>query len=84
MSTVQVRKNIHDDGYEGSSMHKAGGRLNDTYELLNLRALELTPVNKIYIFHCVGKIFVEIQKPPPPPPPPPHTHTHTQDPKAIV
>ena len=41
----------------------AGGRLKNTYELLNLRALKFPPVNKIYIFQCMGKIFcVEFQR----------------------
>ena len=50
------------------------GRFKNTYELLNLRALNFSAVNKIYIFQCMGKIFcVEFQRviPPPPPPPPP-------------
>ena len=29
----------------------------NTYELLNLRARKLSPVNKIYIFQCMSKIF---------------------------
>ena len=31
--------------------------LKNTYELLNLRTLKYLPVNKIYIFQCIGKIF---------------------------
>ena len=35
----------------------------NTYELLNLRALKFSPVNKIYIFQCMGKIFrLEFQR----------------------
>ena len=34
-----------------------GGRFKNTYELLNLRALKFSPVEKIYIFQCMGKIF---------------------------
>ena len=34
-----------------------GGRFKNTYELLNLGALKLSPVNKIHIFQCMGKIF---------------------------
>ena len=35
----------------------------NTYELLNLRALKFSLVNKIYIFQCMGKIFcVEFQR----------------------
>ena len=30
----------------------------NTYEFLNLRALKLSPLNKINIFQCMGKIFV--------------------------
>ena len=40
-----------------------GGRFKNTYELLNLRALKFSPVNKIHIFQCMGKIFcVEFQR----------------------
>ena len=40
-----------------------GGRFNNTYELLNLRALKFSPVKKIHIFQCMGKIFcVEFQR----------------------
>ena len=40
-----------------------GGRFKKTYELLNLRALKFSPVNKIHIFQCMGKIFcVEFQR----------------------
>ena len=37
--------------------HITGGRFKKTYELLNLRALKISPVNKIHIFQCMGKIF---------------------------
>ena len=41
----------------------SGGRFKNTYELLNLRALKFSPVNKIHIFQCMGKIFcVEFQR----------------------
>ena len=41
----------------------SGGRFKNTYGLLNLRALKFSPVNKIYIFQCIGKIFyVEFQR----------------------
>ena len=41
-----------------------GGRFKNTYELLNLRALKISPVNKIHIFQCMGKIFcVEFEIP---------------------
>ena len=43
-----------------------GGRFKNTFELLNLRALNYSPVNKIHIFQCMGKIFcVEFQRYPP-------------------
>ena len=39
------------------------GHFKNTYELLNLRALKFSPVNKIHIFQCMGKIFcVEFQR----------------------
>ena len=42
---------------------KSGGRFNNTYELLNLRALKFSPVDKIRIFQCMGMIFcVEFQR----------------------
>ena len=35
----------------------------NTYELLNIRVFKFSPVNKLYIFKCMGKIFcVEFQK----------------------
>ena len=38
-------------------------RFKETYELLNLKALKISPVNKIHIFQCMGKIFcVEFQR----------------------
>ena len=42
---------------------RPGGRFKNTYELLNLRALKFSYVNKIHIFQCMGKIFcVEFQR----------------------
>ena len=39
------------------------GRFNNTYELLNLRALKFSPVDEIRIFQCMGMIFcVEFQR----------------------
>ena len=39
------------------------GHLKNTYELLNLRALKFSPMNKINHFQCLGKIFcVEFQR----------------------
>ena len=32
----------------------SGGRFKNTYELLNLRALKFSYVNKIHIFQCMG------------------------------
>ena len=40
-----------------------GGRFKNTFELLNIRALKFSVVNKIHIFQCMGKIFcVEFQR----------------------
>ena len=40
-----------------------GGRFKNTYELLNLRALNFSPANKIHKFQCMGMIFcVEFQR----------------------
>ena len=40
-----------------------GGRFKKAYELLNLRALKFSPLDKIHIFQCMGKIFcVEFQR----------------------
>ena len=36
---------------------RSGGRFKNTYELLNLRALKFSPMNKICIFQCMGIIF---------------------------
>ena len=50
----------------GTSQGMSGGpwgRFKNTYELLNLRALKFSYVNKIHIFQCMGKIFcVEFQR----------------------
>ena len=35
----------------------SGGHFKNTYELLNKSALKFSPVNKIHLFHCMGKIF---------------------------
>ena len=35
----------------------SGGGVKNMYELLNLRALKFSPVNKIHIFQCIGKIY---------------------------
>ena len=41
----------------------SGERCENTYELLHLRALKLSPVNKSYIFPCMGKILcLEFQR----------------------
>ena len=34
-----------------------GERFKNTYELLDLKALKYSYVNKIHIFQCMGKIF---------------------------
>ena len=50
---------IHIDSY----YCKPGGRFKNTYELLNLRALKFSYMNKIHIFQCMDKIFcVEFQR----------------------
>ena len=42
-----------------------GGHFNNTYELLNLRALKISKLHKNHIFQCMGKIFcVEFQRVP--------------------
>ena len=44
---------------------RGGCRVKNAYELLNLRALKFSPMNKIHIFQCMGKIFyVEFQRAP--------------------
>ena len=45
------------------SFCEPGGHFKNTYELLNLRALKFSPVDKIHIFQCMGEIFcVEFQR----------------------
>ena len=47
----------------GPILVETGGRFKNTYELLNVRALKFSPVNRIHIFQCMGKIFcVEFQR----------------------
>ena len=42
-----------------------GGRFNNAYELLHLRALKISMLYKTHIFQCMGKIFwVEFQRVP--------------------
>ena len=42
---------------------ESGGHFKNIYELLNLRALKFSPVNKIHIFQYMGKLFcVEFQR----------------------
>ena len=42
-----------------------GGRFKNAIELLNLRALKISMLNKSHIFQCMGKIFcVEFQRVP--------------------
>ena len=51
------------DALAPSITRPPGGRFKNTYELLNLRALKFSYVNKIHIFQCMGKIFcVEFQR----------------------
>ena len=46
----------HNKSQQSASL-VSGGRFKNTYELLYLRALKFSTVDKIYIFQCVGKIF---------------------------
>ena len=49
----------------GLLVSSSGGRFKKAYELLNLRALKISPVNKMNIIHCMDKIFcVEFQREP--------------------
>ena len=46
-----------------SRLVEAGGRFNNAYELLTLRALKISMFHKRFIFQCMGKIFcVEFQR----------------------
>ena len=46
-----------------AQLTRSWGRFKNTYELLNLRALKFSHLNKIHIFQCMGKIFcVEFQR----------------------
>ena len=41
------------------------GRFKYAYKLINLRALEVSHLNRLHIFHCKGKIFsIEFQRVP--------------------
>ena len=54
-------------GGGGGGCGGVGGccRVKNAYELLNLRALKFSPMNKIHIFQCMDKIFyVEFQRAP--------------------
>ena len=47
----------------GGHCDRTGGRFKNTYELLNLRALKFSYVNRIHICQCMGEIFcVEFQR----------------------
>ena len=39
---------------------RAGGRFKNAYELLNLRALQISMLYKNHIFQCMGKIFCDL------------------------
>ena len=45
------------DGFQWKEHGITGERFKNTCELLDLRALKFSPVNKIYIFQCTGRIF---------------------------
>ena len=56
----QVTMDINDFSYD---FNWPVCHFKNTYELLNLRALKCSPVNKIFILQCMGKIFcVEFQR----------------------
>ena len=52
----------HENHIDLFQLHLPGvatrGRFRNTYELLHLRALKFSPVNKIHIFQCMGMIFL--------------------------
>ena len=58
----------HTEHTKNTSMcsgENTGGRFNNAYELLNLRALKISMLYKSHIFQCMGKIFcVEFQRVP--------------------
>ena len=57
----QLNLHTHLSGWDNRWPEKLlwgpGGRFKNTSELLNLRALKFSLVNKIHIFQCMGKIF---------------------------
>ena len=56
---------LHDADFRGIVHNNPGGRFKNTFELLNIRALIFSVVNKIHILQCMGKIFcVEFQRVP--------------------
>ena len=51
--------------FKGVDIHYQGGHFKNAHELLNLKVLKFSPVNKIHIFQCMGKIScVEFQRVP--------------------
>ena len=48
----------HKRKYECPGGGGGGWGVQNPYELLNLRALKFSTVNKIYIFQCMSNIFV--------------------------
>ena len=61
---MRVQCLIHSySGSKETQRLELGGPFKNTYELLNLRALQFSLVNKIHIFQCMGKIFcMEFQR----------------------
>ena len=53
----KLRKNPRNKLFSIAYQSRGLGCFKNTYELLNPRALKFSLVNKIHIFHCMGKIF---------------------------
>ena len=50
-------------GWDLTTLQGTRERFKKAYKILNLRALKFSPVNKMHIFQCMGKIFcVEFQR----------------------
>ena len=63
VSCLMVHNETEDTEIVQLWMWWSGGRFRNTYELLNLRALKFSPVNKIHIYQCMGMILcVELQR----------------------
>ena len=63
VTKVMPHPSSHCGSVGNTRIQEHGGRFKNTYELLNLRALKHSPVNKIHIIQCMGEIFcVEFQR----------------------